>query len=69
MDSSSTDSGRNASEILAEISASGEAFARNESGVREKLLLLSYQLTAALETPGEAIQRIGWAQVSLRHIP
>ena len=37
--------------------------AGGETGAREKLLSLSLQLTAALETPSEAIQRIGWAQV------
>ena len=55
-----------ANEVLAEIKASTEAFARNEAGAREKLLLLSQQLTAALETPGETIERIGWAEVNFR---
>ena len=52
--------------VLAEIKASTETFARNEPGAREKLLLLSHQLTAALETPCETIERIGWAEVNLR---
>ena len=65
MTSANVDSNVSASELLAKISASAEAFARDESGARETLLLLSHQLTAALETPSEAIQRIGWAEVSL----
>ena len=55
-----------ANKILAEIQASTEAFARNEPRAREKLLLLSDQLTAALETPGETVERVGWAQVKSR---
>ena len=52
-----------ANEVLAQIRASTETFARKEPGAREKLLLLSYQLTASLETPCETIERIGWAEV------
>ena len=63
MNSSSDNSDGGASEILAKIKASTEAFTRNEPGARENMLLLSHQLTAALETPSEAIQRIGWAEV------
>ena len=55
-----------ANAVLAEIRASTETFARNEPGAREKLLLLSHQLTAALETPGEIIERIGWVEVNFR---
>ena len=55
-----------ANEVLAEIKASTEAFARNEPGARKKLLLLSHQLTAALETPGETVERIGWTELKLR---
>ena len=55
-----------ANEVLAEIKASTEAFARNEPGARKKLLLLSHQLTAAVETPGETVERIGWTEVKLR---
>lgn len=62
MTSSNANFDGNASEILAKITASAEAFTRNEPGAREKLLLLSQQLTATLETPSEAIQRIGWAE-------
>ena len=64
MHSSNANSDGRASEILSKIRASTEAFARDEPGAREQLLLLSYQLTAALETPSEAIQRIGWAEVN-----
>ena len=52
-----------ANEVLAQIKASTETFSRNEPGAREKLLLLSHQLRAALETPGETIERIGWTEV------
>ena len=45
-----------------------ETFARNEPGAREKLLLLAHQLAAALETPGETIERLGWAEVKIRPI-
>lgn len=62
MNPSSDHSDGGASEILAKIKASTEAFTRSEPGAREKMLLLSHQLTAALETPSEAIQRIGWAE-------
>ena len=55
-----------ANEVLAQIRACTEKFARNEVGAREKLLLLSYQLTASLETPGETIERVGWTEVNLR---
>lgn len=63
MNSSNANSDGRASEILSKIRASTEAFTRDEPGTREQLLLLSYQLTAALETPSETIQRIGWAEV------
>ena len=63
MNSLSDNSDGDTSEILAKIKASTEAFTRNEPGARENMLLLSHQLTAALETPSEAIQRIGWAEV------
>ena len=66
MDSLSENADGTANEVLAEIKASTETFARNEPGAREKLLLLSHQLTAALETPGETVERIGWAEVNLR---
>lgn len=65
MTSSNANYDGNASEILAKIGASTEAFTRNEPGAREKLLMLSHQLTATLETPSEAIQRMGWAEVNI----
>lgn len=52
-----------ASKVLTDINKSTEALSRNEPGARERLLDLSHQLTAVLETPSEAIQRIGWAEV------
>lgn len=63
MNSSNANSDGRASEILSKITASTEAFTRDEPGAREQLLLLSHQLAATLETPSEAIQRIGWAEV------
>ena len=55
-----------ANEVLAQIRACTEKFARNEPGAREKLLLLSHQLRDALETPAETIERVGWAEVNSR---
>ena len=49
--------------ILTAISSAGDSLSQNEPGAREKLLALSYSLSAALELPSEAIQRIGWAEV------
>ena len=64
MDTSNTSSDGSASEVLSKITASIEAFTRNEPGAREKLLLHTQHLTATLETPSEAIQRVGWAEVN-----
>ena len=61
---SSTDrSAHNVSDILRTIAASTEAVAQQAPGAREKMLALSHQLTSALETPSEMIQRMGWAEV------
>lgn len=49
--------------LLQAITTTGEALSQHEPGAREKLLKLSYSLSAALETTGETIQRIGWAEV------
>ena len=51
-------------DILKDIATSTEAVVRQAPGAREKVLTLSYQLTSALETPSETIQRMGWAEVS-----
>ena len=50
-------------EILGNITASTEAVSLNAPGARVHMLALSYQLTSALETPSETLQRIGWAEV------
>ena len=49
--------------ILAKLEAANHARTLQEPGAREKMLALSQQLTAALETPSELIQRVGWAEV------
>ena len=36
---------------------------QDQPGAREALLALAHGLIATLETPSEAIQRIGWAEV------
>lgn len=63
MNPSNANSDGRAIEILSKITASTEAFTRDEPGAREQLPFFSHQLTATLETPSEAIQRIGWAEV------
>lgn len=55
----------NAHAILAQLQNAGSAYAEQKPGAREQLLGLSNALIAALELPSEAIQRIGWAEVSL----
>ena len=64
MDSSHANADGSANKILSEIATATEAFTRNDPSAREKLLLLSYQLTSALEHPSETIERIGWAEVN-----
>ena len=49
--------------LLEDIAATGRSYAQDEPGAREKLLSLTHSLTAAVELPSEAIQRIGWAEV------
>lgn len=51
------------SSILGKLQALSSSAMKNEPGTREKMLSLSFQLTAALETPSEMIQRVGWAEV------
>lgn len=51
------------SDILDKLRAANHSLANNEPGAREKMLSFSLQLTAALETPSEMIQRVGWAEV------
>lgn len=50
--------------ILAQLQTAGFAYAEQKPGAREQLLSLNGALTAALELPSEAIQRIGWAEVN-----
>ena len=51
------------SDILNKLQAAKQSTTNAEPGAREKMLSLSLQLTAALETPSEMIQRVGWAEV------
>lgn len=52
--------------ILEQLQAAGSAFAENKPGAREQLLNLGYSLVSSLQLPSEAIQRMGWAEVSLK---
>lgn len=54
--------------LLSSISAAGAGFAQRSPGAREQLLALTYKLTTELETPGEFIQRVGWAEVNFPNI-
>lgn len=54
------------SSLLEEIATTGKSYSQQQSGAREKLLSLANSLAAAVELPSEAIQRIGWAEVSQR---
>jgi hypothetical protein len=51
------------SALLNSIASAGNSLSHQQPGAREELLRLAYSLAAALETPSEAIQRIGWAEV------
>ena len=53
----------NVSSILDAINATTAALGTESPQSRVQLLNLSRQLTAALESPSEFIQRIGWAEV------
>lgn len=53
-----------AQEILAQLQIAGSAYAQQKPGAREQLLDLSHALISSLELPSEAIQRMGWAEVS-----
>lgn len=50
--------------ILLQLKTVAERYKAREPGAREQLLTLSQALTASLELPSEAIQRLGWAEVS-----
>lgn len=50
--------------ILTQLTALGADLAQHKPGVREQLLNLSHALISSLELPCEAIQRMGWAEVS-----
>ena len=51
------------SKILGELQALSQSAKENQPAARQKMLSLSFQLTAALETPSEMIQRVGWMEV------
>ena len=51
------------SRILGKLQELSQSATGNQPGAREKMLSLSFQLTAALETPSEMIQRVGWLEV------
>lgn len=55
--------------LLSQIAATTSSYADSLPGAREKLLSLTHALTAAVELPSEAIQRIGWAEVRLSFRP
>ncbi|KAI9654484.1 MAG: hypothetical protein M1821_006574 [Bathelium mastoideum] len=48
--------------ILSQLQDTAKAYNAKAPGAREQLLNLSQALTASLELPSEAIQRIGWAE-------
>ena len=50
-------------DILGKLQTARKSTTSNESGARAKMLSLALELTAALETPSEMIQRVGWAEV------
>lgn len=52
-------------DVLGRLQAAGGDYASGKPGAREQLVDLSYSLIASLELPSEAIQRMGWAEVSL----
>lgn len=54
--------------LLSSISAAGAGFVQQSPGAREQLLALTYKLATELETPGEFIQRVGWAEVNFSNI-
>ena len=54
------------SAVLEAIATAGKAWSQQKPGAREELLTLAHSLTTALETPSEAVQRIGWAEVCLQ---
>lgn len=50
--------------LLSQLQAAGASYADGAPGSREKLLSLCHGLQSSLESPSEAIMRIGWAEVS-----
>jgi hypothetical protein len=51
------------SSIFFSISTVGTSLVKQNAGTPEQLLSLAYKLVAAVGTPSESIQRIGWAEV------
>jgi hypothetical protein len=62
--SSDTPESRDVATLLEQISAKGSGFIYGDSRSRGELLALAKSLCTALETPMEAILRMGWAQVT-----
>ena len=54
---------KTAGNLVKEMNTLVEPVNQNQPKSREALLALSHQLIAALETPSETVQRIGWAEV------
>lgn len=54
--------------ILAKIDKDAHALRRNEPYARSNLLDAARSLIAELETPGETISRIAWAEVCFRSL-
>ncbi|KAA6411226.1 MAG: Winged helix-turn-helix transcription repressor DNA-binding [Lasallia pustulata] len=48
--------------LLEDSATTGRSYVQDETGTREKLLSLTKSLSAAVELPSEAIQRMGWAE-------
>lgn len=50
--------------VLSQLQAASAAYAEKKPGSREQLMNLGYALISSVELPSEAIQRMGWAEVS-----
>ncbi|KAJ0115614.1 hypothetical protein J7T55_010437 [Diaporthe amygdali] len=49
-------------DLLKQLQDAGVAYEENKDGARERLMSLCYTLIASLESPGESLQRMGWAE-------
>lgn len=52
------------STILSQLQSASSTYTKGKPGAREQLLNRSHTLISSLELPSEAIQRMGWAEVS-----